>query len=718
MRPCLINLTSITTMLRYRNPLAFISHLCNPFHLATRSIRNAVTLVEVKPPRKLSDNVDPGEKVESTKNKNKDDNFPKISNECEELLDKIGIEKLNELQSRTFNQMTQGKNVVVSAPYGSGKSLAFTIPLVHHLKQHHLQQQHQQQQQQQHQQQQQQQHHHLKRQGGAVQPRRLMGLVVAPTSERAMYLHEQLHSMLNRCESRVCCFIGGTSIHSQQRELCHGCDVLVGTPGRIMDHIELLSLDMSALKHLVVDGADEMCRLGLERDVGDIFATATTKTTTEAHIAEDAQGGGDICFSMFSERFPTCMENMMKKYINNNDTLHITPPTPDVLLPDVSHVSHRVVQCAVWDQVDAMKTIIQQHPDTAKFLISTRSKKASKDLLARLRDTVTVRRIHEGTGEGERKLILAEFWAGVFRCLIVSSDVLGEVEGDLAEVDVFIQTELMGDTAEYVCRVVADVLRSHGGVNIVFNKPGDEDSLARFERAAGVPFTWSEIVQQDTTDNILAECNNIPNDTVEMFIQHATQKLQDGETPGEEVIASALSLLAERERTCTMSALKRLKGYRTFQCTQEWELQGTSRVVNILQQHFHPHVVNSIQGIQTCADKRSCVFDVPVHMVGEMGEQWSDTDDVTLRPVDDVDVLNELISKHQEHSEKHAPKAPGKMKKNGAPGKQGGPGKKHGAIGAKSGVAARSKKGGNNFVAASKTKKNGRESLRKKEKRR
>ena len=162
----------------------------------------------------------------------------KISNEILKALDALGYKEPSDVQQRVIPEILEGKDVIVKSQTGSGKTAAFGIPLCEKVS------------------------------WGEQKPQ---ALVLTPTRELAIQVKEEVMSIGRFKRIRTVAVFGKQPFSEQARELKQRTHVVVGTPGRVMDHIERGSLDTSNIKYLILDEADEMLNMGFIDQVRDIL---------------------------------------------------------------------------------------------------------------------------------------------------------------------------------------------------------------------------------------------------------------------------------------------------------------------------------------------------------------------------------------------------------------------------------------------------------------
>ncbi|WP_316861557.1 DEAD/DEAH box helicase [uncultured Cohaesibacter sp.] len=208
-----------------------------------------------------------------------------------------GYESLTSVQQAIIEADAKGRDLLVSAQTGSGKTVAFGLAMADTLLGHDG------------------------RLPRAAEP---MAMIIAPTRELALQVKAEFTWLYAECGAQVASCVGGMDIRRERRDLAHGCHILVGTPGRLRDHLERGSLDLSALKVCVLDEADEMLDLGFREDLEFILSNA----------AEDRQT------FLFSATVPKPIEELAKTY--QRDSLRITTAEQRQQHADIDYHAHIV----------------------------------------------------------------------------------------------------------------------------------------------------------------------------------------------------------------------------------------------------------------------------------------------------------------------------------------------------------------------------------------
>jgi len=199
-----------------------------------------------------------------------------LSKEILKVLEQKGFEIPTPIQEKTIPALLSGnKDIVGQAQTGTGKTAAFGLPIIETISE----------------------------KSNAVQ-----ALILAPTRELAVQVAEEINSLKGKKRISVIPIYGGQSIDLQLRHLRKGVDIVVGTPGRVLDHIRRRTLKLDRVSYLVLDEADEMLNMGFLEDVTEIMK----KTPTEKRTL------------LFSATMPREIMSIAKKYMRDYDTFKVT----------------------------------------------------------------------------------------------------------------------------------------------------------------------------------------------------------------------------------------------------------------------------------------------------------------------------------------------------------------------------------------------------------
>ena len=175
-----------------------------------------------------------------------------LSMEVLRSIEELGFENLFPIQAQAITPLLEGKDVIGQAQTGTGKTAAFGVPMVERLD---------------------------------PEVKKVQGLVLVPTRELAVQVAEHIHLFAKYAKLRVLPVYGGASIGRQMRELDNGAQIVVGTPGRVIDLLERGILNLASVKIVVLDEADRMLDMGFIEDIGYILARTPSNRQTSLFSA-------------------------------------------------------------------------------------------------------------------------------------------------------------------------------------------------------------------------------------------------------------------------------------------------------------------------------------------------------------------------------------------------------------------------------------------------
>src|SRR3954454_22428496 len=170
--------------------------------------------------------------------------FPDLPTPLSEALSARGYTAPTPVQAAVLEPEAEGRDLIVSAQTGSGKTVAFGLAMAPQL---------------------------LGEDGGAGFAREPLALIIAPTRELALQVSRELIWLYAPAGARIATCVGGMDASKERRALAQGAAIVVGTPGRLRDHLERGALDLSSLRVAVLDEADEMLDMGFREDLEEIL---------------------------------------------------------------------------------------------------------------------------------------------------------------------------------------------------------------------------------------------------------------------------------------------------------------------------------------------------------------------------------------------------------------------------------------------------------------
>ena len=261
--------------------------------------------------------------------------FPRLNAALERALQARGYVEPTEVQAAVLATEADGRDLLVSARTGSGKTVAYGVAFAPDL---------------------------LGEAERAGPPGAPLALVVAPTRELAMQVQGELEWLYAQAGARVVACVGGMDARREARLLQNGCHIVVGTPGRLKDHIQRAQLDLSAIKVAVLDEADEMLDLGFSEDLGFILDAAPTGRRT----------------LLFSATIANAIASLARKYQRNAlriDTVDRSRPHEDI--------EYRAIRTAPGEDFGALVNVLRAS-DSRAALVFCATREGVRALHARL----------------------------------------------------------------------------------------------------------------------------------------------------------------------------------------------------------------------------------------------------------------------------------------------------------------------------------------------
>jgi ATP-dependent RNA helicase DDX21 len=320
-------------------------------------------------------------------------------------LEARGIKALFPIQKMVFEPIKEGRDVVARAKTGSGKTLAFALPVVEKI---------------------------IDSFGGERKPhgRSPQCLVLAPTRELAKQVEREFASVAGNLD--VGCFYGGAPIFSQKKMLQRGIDVVVGTPGRLIDLIDQNSLDLSEIKFVILDEADQMLNVGFEQDVEDILK----------NVPEERQT------MMFSATLPRWVKSLVKQYLNDPANIDAIGEGQTGKMAET--ITAYGVQVTSSSRRSILVDVITVYAEGGKTIVFTQTKRDADEVSAAIALHMPCEPLHGDMAQAERERVLASFRAGR-TSVLVATDIAARGL-DIPEVDLVVHYELPRDPEAFLHR--------------------------------------------------------------------------------------------------------------------------------------------------------------------------------------------------------------------------------------------------------------------------
>ncbi|MEO6501958.1 MAG: DEAD/DEAH box helicase [Jatrophihabitantaceae bacterium] len=346
----------------------------------------------------------------------------------------VGYETPSPIQAATIPALMAGRHVVGLAQTGTGKTAAFAVPILSRIDL------------------------------GQKAPQ---ALILAPTRELALQVSEAIGKYAHYLPGlHVLPIYGGQSYGVQLSGLRRGAHVVVGTPGRVIDHLEKKTLDLTQLRFLVLDEADEMLNMGFAEDVETILKD----TPADKQVA------------LFSATMPPQIRRISKRYLT--DAAEITVKTKTVT---AANTRQRYLQVANAGKMDALTRILEVEPFEA-MIVFVRTKQATEDLAERLRARgFSAAAINGDLVQAQRERTIAQLKSGAFD-ILVATDVAARGL-DVERISHVLNYDIPTDTESYIHRIGRTGRAGRTGEALLFMTHRERHLLSSIERATRQPLT-------------------------------------------------------------------------------------------------------------------------------------------------------------------------------------------------------------------------------------
>ena len=364
-------------------------------------------------------------------------------------LDAQGITSPFPIQELTIRDGLAGRDVCGQAKTGSGKTLAFGIPLVSRLSHR-------------------------------AAPRKPLALVLVPTRELAAQVEREMVWLAKPGGYSVVSVYGGVSMDTQRSKLLEGAEIVVATPGRLIDLLGRGDVDLGSLEFLVIDEADRMCDMGFMPNVEWILRKMPRHRQT---LLFSATLGSDV--------------NSLIRHELRDPVRHVVESSTTTVDSSV----HHFVQIHQMDKSKVIASILKSNERSIVFL---NTKRACDRLADELKDLgLTVRAIHGDLSQDQRNRALRQFTGGQVRALI-ATDVAARglhIDG----VDVVVQADVPDDHKTYLHRAGRTARAGATGVVVTLAMWNQLLEVERLQKRLGMSIKPVELFSNDPRLTSLAD---------------------------------------------------------------------------------------------------------------------------------------------------------------------------------------------------------------------
>ncbi len=419
-----------------------------------------------------------------------------LSTETLAAINKKGFEEPTAIQILTIPVMLRDeKNIIAQAQTGTGKTAAFGLPLIEMIN---------------------------------TRAKSVQALILTPTRELAIQVSEEIISLRGKKNISIVPIYGGQSIDQQLRRLKKGVHIVVGTPGRIIDHLYRKTLKLENIEHLIIDEADEMLNMGFIEDMEEIMKHTNPDKRT----------------LLFSATIPARIKELAKKYMNGYELIKVKK---EQLITDLTEQIYFEVKAA--DKFEALCRIIDIE-ENFYGLIFCRTKSDVDSVVTHLIDRgYDAESIHGDISQSQRERTLDKFKSRRVN-ILVATDVAARGI-DVINLTHVINYSLPQDPESYVHRIGRTGRAGNEGTAITFITPSEYKRLMFIQRIAKTDIKKSKIprvkdIIKAKKKKIFDDLNTILQDEIDEKYYTWAENLLSEKNPAE-MMAAMLYYCFEEE---------------------------------------------------------------------------------------------------------------------------------------------------------------------------
>lgn len=339
-------------------------------------------------------------------------------------LEKLNYKSPTPIQAASIPVLLQKKDIMGLAQTGTGKTAAFALPLIQVLSESRRE----------------------------VRANHTRALILSPTRELALQIHDNIVSYGKALKLSSAVIFGGVGYGPQIKALGRGVDILVATPGRLIDHMEKKTVRLEGVETLILDEADRMLDMGFAPDLRKIVAKVPTKRHTQ----------------LFSATMPDNILKLATNMLRNPETIMITPPTTtaEKVEQSLCHVSSQTEKREVTLQ------LLRSRPEKLLTLMFTRTKHGANKLASFLSTKgFPAGAIHGNKSQSTRERMLREFRTGKTPILVATDIAARGI--DVKNIDLVINFDLPMEPEVYIHRIGRTARAEASGTAITLCSPDE-----------------------------------------------------------------------------------------------------------------------------------------------------------------------------------------------------------------------------------------------------
>lgn len=498
----------------------------------------------------------------------------RISPTTVKLLQDRGFKCLFAIQAQTYDHIYDGKDIIGRARTGSGKTLSFVLPVVEKIFI-----------------------------DMAGKPRSTYGrppkvVCLSPTRELARQIAKEFD--LVAPSLKAVCVYGGAPYTPQENALKRGVDIVIGTPGRVIDMLDRNCLKLTDVKYVILDEADEMLNIG--------FADAVDKILASAPKPDERQT------LLFSATIPPWVQGIAQKHMRPSNLITVDLVGNSKLKAALT-VRHLAICCPPPVRISTMADVVKVYAGTGRTIVFANTKAEVNELAMKSSISNVCQVLHGDIAQKQREITLQGFREGRFSCL-VATDVAARGL-DIDDVDLVIQTQAPKDKETYIHRSGRTGRAGKSGICVTFFTRRDvrDGNLKWLESAVGAKFELIGTPQQPdlirvATDAVEEKLEHVHDEMIKAFLPSAEKLIQEkGEN---EALAAALAVISGYTQPLQKrSLLSSTEGYSTVLLKNSLPIRGVGWVFMIIKKFLGDEIEGQVKDIEFCQDEHCAVAELP-----------------------------------------------------------------------------------------------------------
>ncbi len=468
----------------------------------------------------------------------------KLSKETMESISEIGFEEPTPIQISAIPLIMNGHDIMGQAQTGTGKTAAFGIPIVERCK-------------------------------GGKNP---FAIILEPTRELAVQVAQEINKIGKHKKISVLPVYGGSSLERQFKALKRGVDVVVGTPGRLIDHLNRKTLSLSDVQIVVLDEADEMLDMGFLEDMETILKETPSERQT----------------LLFSATIPQPIVNIAKRYMKNPQKLRVN--TKEVIIPKIKQIFYEVRE---GDKINALSRLLDVE-DPQLSIVFCHTKRDVDNVSTELDQMgYNAGALHGDFTQAKREEVMHKFKGGMLE-ILVATDVAARGL-DIKDVTHVINYSIPQNPDSYVHRIGRTGRAGKSGIAITFVTPREYRHLHLIEKTAMTKIDRKKLPSQE--DVIKAREKTVFRDI--------SQIIEDGSYAGYVRAVKELSATHPAEDIAAAALYAAFGELQDKPAAEQYENKGTVRLFMTVGRKDNINAADIVKSIASEAK-------IPFHKIGKI----------------------------------------------------------------------------------------------------